>query len=311
LSQQKEKIEGTMYLSDLLDAKSILHENRILNREQVYHLLVERICKHNRLPVCGNALVDMILQRDSLSSTAYPTGIAIPHIRMEGLKDTIVAMAFLQNPIDYEATRVNWICLIISDKSSSNLYLNLVAALLKISKDDAMLEKLMKAPDGFHVLQRLRHPEIPLKKEITLSDIMISDVAKVKPDTSLTELSSLLCSRNLSFVPVVDDNGNYLGEVNILRFLKVGVPDYLMMLDNVSFLRSYEPLEKLFEQEDILSVKDIMSRDEEYLSPETSIPEAVFEMIQHHKRFYSVVDSSGKLVGVVTAMDIFRKVIKA
>ncbi|NLN34798.1 MAG: CBS domain-containing protein, partial [Candidatus Cloacimonetes bacterium] len=89
------------------------------------------------------------------------------------------------------------------------------------------------------------------------------------------------------------------------------VPDYLMMLDNISFLSSYEPLERLFEQEDILAVKDIMQSDTEYLSPAASIPEVVFMMIQKQKRFYSVVDDSGKLVGVVTAMDIFRKVIKA
>jgi CBS domain-containing protein len=58
-------------------------------------------------------------------------------------------------------------------------------------------------------------------------------------------------------------------------------------------------------------VKDIMQSDTEYLSPAASIPEVVFMMIQKQKRFYSVVDDSGKLVGVVTAMDIFRKVIKA
>ncbi|HQB97881.1 MAG TPA: CBS domain-containing protein, partial [Candidatus Cloacimonadota bacterium] len=151
----------------------------------------------------------------------------------------------------------------------------------------------------------------PIKKELTLSDIMITDVVSIRPDARLSELSAMICSRNLSFVPVVDENGIYLGEVNILRLLKVGVPDYLMMLDNISFLRSYEPLEKLFEQEDLLRVRDIMNPDEEFLREDTSIPEAVFEMIQHHKRFYSVVDSTGKLAGVVTAMDIFRKVIKA
>jgi mannitol/fructose-specific phosphotransferase system IIA component (Ntr-type) len=300
-----------MYLSNLLDPRAIIHESRILNREQVYHELAERICKHNRLPVCGNALVQQILLRDTQSSTAYPTGIAIPHIRMDGFADTVVGMAFLQNPLDYDGTKVHWVCLIISDKSSSNLYLNLVAALLRLSKDAALMDALLNAHDGFHVVQRLKALQIPIKKEITLSDIMITDVVSIAPDAKLSDLSALLCSRNLSFVPVTDEHGRYLGEVNILRFLKVGVPDYLMMLDNVSFLRSYEPLEKLFEQEGILSVKDIMSRDEEYLKPDTSIPEAVFEMIQHHKRFYSVVDNSGILVGVVTAMDIFRKVIKA
>ena len=300
-----------MYLSDLLDAKSIVHENRVLTQEQIYTTLVERICKHNRLPVCGSALVDLIMERDRESSTAYPTGIAIPHIRMDNFEDTLVAMAFLQNPIDYEGTKVHWICLIITDKSSSNLYLNLVASLLKISKDTALMSSLMTATDGIHVLQRFKALEIPIKKELTLSDIMITDVVSIRPDARLSELSAMICSRNLSFVPVVDENGIYLGEVNILRLLKVGVPDYLMMLDNISFLRSYEPLEKLFEQEDLLRVRDIMNPDEEFLREDTSIPEAVFEMIQHHKRFYSVVDSTGKLAGVVTAMDIFRKVIKA
>ncbi|MDZ4182178.1 MAG: CBS domain-containing protein, partial [Candidatus Cloacimonadaceae bacterium] len=103
---------------------------------------------------------------------------------------------------------------------------------------------------------------------------------------------------------------NFLGEVSILKVLKVGLPDYLMMLDNLAFLKSYEPLESLFEKEDTLRVADVMKREVEVLSPSASIIEAVFEMIQNDKRFFSVVED-GKLLGIVTAMDIFRKVIKA
>lgn len=300
-----------MLLANLLDARAIVHESRILSREQVYQELVERICRHHNLPICGSALLYMILERDQESSTAYPTGIAIPHIRMDNYRDTVVSMAFLQNPLDYEGTKVHWVCLVITDKSSSNLYLNLVAALLKLSKDSQVMQSLMHQHDGGGVVQLLAKMEIPLKKDITVADIMITEPVSISKDALLTELSGILCSRNLSFIPVVDQNNRYLGEVNILRLLKVGVPDYLMMLDNVSFLRSYEPLEKLFEQEDVLTVKDIMEKKEEYLTPDASIPEAVFEMIQHQKRFYSVVDPSGILVGVITAMDIFRKVIKA
>lgn len=300
-----------MLVSNLLDARAIIHEHRILTKEQVYRTLVDRICRHYNLPVCGEGLIKLILERDQESTTAYPTGIAIPHIRMDNYRDTVVGMAFLQNPLDYEGTKVHWVCLVITDKSSSNLYLNLVAALLKLSKDSQVMQSLMNQHDGGGVVQLLAKMEIPLKKDITVADIMITDPVSIRKDALLTELSGILCSRNLSFIPVVDKNNRYLGEVNILRLLKVGVPDYLMMLDNVSFLRAYEPLDRLFEQEGVLTVGEIMSTDEEYLSSETSIPEAVFEMIQHQKRFYSVVDPSGFLVGVITAMDIFRKVIKA
>ncbi len=300
-----------MLLSDLLDAKSILHENRVLTREQVYRLLVERICHHRKLPVCGEGLMQMILERDHQSSTAYPTGIAIPHVRMEDFRDTMIGMTFLQNPIDYDGQKVHWICLVITNKSSSNIYLNLVAALLKISKDPALMRELGELRDGHAVVHRLHKLGIRIKKEITLGDIMISEPITISPDAKLSELSAILCSKEISFLPVVDENNRYLGEVSILNLLKVGVPDYLMMLDNVSFLRSYEPLERLFEQEDTLTVRDIMSKEEESLNPDSSIPEAVFTMIQNQKRFYSVVDESRKLVGVVTASDIFRKVIKA
>ncbi len=76
---------------------------------------------------------------------------------------------------------------------------------------------------------------------------------------------------------MVDQNLNYLGEVNILDLLKVGIPDYLMMLDNLNFLMSFEPLEKLFENENEIKVSEIMSRDEIYLRPEASIIEAVLK----------------------------------
>ncbi|MCB5262403.1 MAG: CBS domain-containing protein [Candidatus Cloacimonetes bacterium] len=299
-----------MYLSDLLDAKAILHIAEALSKEQVYRMLVEKLCKHYHLPTCGDALLQKILQRDQVSSTAYPTGISIPHIRMDEFEDTVVAMAFLDSPLDCEGTPVHWVCLVITDKSSSKLYLNLVAGLLKMSKDTGLVKSMLET-DGPGVAHKIKDLKICITKEITVADVMVTDPISIRPQASLTELGDLISTHRISAVPVTDENGIYLGEVNILRLLKVGVPDYLMMLDDVSFLRSYEPLEKLFEQEDILTVGEIMNDHEEYLGPDTSIPEAVFDMIQRHRRFYSVVDEQGKLVGVVTAMDIFRKIIKA
>jgi CBS domain-containing protein len=51
-----------------------------------------------------------------------------------------------------------------------------------------------------------------------------------------------------------------------------------------------------------------MRKDETYLHPAASVVEAVFVMMQERKRYISVVDN-GLLKGVITAMDIFRKII--
>ena len=94
----------------------------------------------------------------------------------------------------------------------------------------------------------------------------------------------------------------------MLNLLKVGVPDYLMMIDNLNFLLSFEPLEHLFETMDVATVGEIMETEEPVLHPKASIVETVALMIRHRKSFVSIVDE-GKLVGVITATDILHKVI--
>ncbi len=297
-----------MLLASFLEAHNILFENRVLTKEQVYKQLVDRLCSQYKLPVCGSKLLELIFQREEEVSSAYPTGIAIPHIRMDGLNDTLIAMTFLQNPLDYNGIKVSWVVLILTDKTSSKTYLNIVAALLKLSKDKEAMAALASAGDGYSVIQYLKRNEVEVKKDVTVADIMVQNPIAVLPQNSLRELINLMGTHRVAGMPVVDETGKYIGEVNVLNLLKVGVPNYVMMLDNLSFLASYEPLENLFGKQDILFVKDIMTTGDVFIRPESSIIEAVFLMFSQNKRYLSVVKDE-KLVGLVTAMDILIKVI--
>lgn len=301
-----------MLLADFLDPKTIAYENRVLNRVQVYEEIIERICRQRQHTTykCGKAMLEAILEREKESSMAYATGIAIPHIRVDGLEDTLIGMTFLQNPLDYDGTEVNWVVLIFTDRSSSKIYLNIVAALLKLSQDTELMRQVRQAADGHALIHLLRHRDVSIGKDLCLGDIMITDPCCVLPDATLRDLDKIINEHAISLVPVVDENRGYLGEVTVLDVLKVGVPDYLMRMDNLAFLRTFEPLENLFENEDKITVREIMRKDAKTLSPDSSIVEAVFQMIQNRRRSFSVVDR-GRLVGVVTAMDVFRRVIKA
>ena len=301
-----------MQLSDFLDPRTILMEHRVLTREQVYENMMRSLCESHRLelPICGAPLLQKILERDRESSTAYPSGIAIPHIRLDGFEDTLISLCFLQNPLDFDGTSVHWIALIITDKSSSKLYLNIVAALLGLSKNTELMKALHAEKDGHGIKQQIAKQAVRVSKEIFLADIMITDPITVSPCTTLKELNALMNTHNIAGFPVVDEHNRFVGEVNILNLLKVGVPDYMLMLENLAFLQSYEPLERIFEQEENLCVQDFMETDVVTLNSTAAIIEAVYEMILQRKRYFSVVDQ-GQLKGVITAMDIFRKVIKA
>jgi PTS system nitrogen regulatory IIA component len=299
-----------MQLISLLDPKLIYFEEKNFHKEAILANMVEKICSFYKLPQCGDNLLEQVLQRERESSTVYPTGLAIPHVRMENFSDTVICVCIPRPPLMEEELPIKIFVLIISDKNSAKLYLNIVAAIMKLSKDTAFMESLYKEKDGNGVYNLLKKANIKVKEELTIQDIMTPNPIVINENASLKELGDLLGGNNITFLPVVNQQGQLVGEVNILQYLKVGVPDYLMMMDNLNFLRSFEPFERLFEKEELVKVKEIMSKPEEVTHPDSSIIEVVFELIQHQKRFLTVVQDK-KVVGIITAMDIFRKVVRA
>ncbi|MCB5224819.1 MAG: CBS domain-containing protein [Candidatus Cloacimonadaceae bacterium] len=301
-----------MLLADFLDPKTIAFEQRELEREQVYLEIIQRICSHRHPGVnhCDQELLDAILAREKEAPMAYAGSIAIPHVRLDGLDDILIGMTFLEKPLDYDGIKVDWIILILTDKSSSKIYLNIVAALLRMSKDPQIMENLRGLKDGHEVIHFLKQQQIEVGSELTIADIMVKNPVCVSPQDKLSKVDSLLNKHSIAMLPVVDDDHNYLGEINILDVLKVGVPDYLMRISDLAFLSSFEPLENLFEKEEELSAEDVMRTDTIYLNPTDSVVEAVFHMLRENRRYFCVLEN-GKIVGVITAMDVFKKVIKA
>jgi PTS system nitrogen regulatory IIA component len=299
-----------MQLISLLDSKLIYFEEQSLPKEDVYRKLVAKICSFYKLPDCGTRLFNLIMKREAEATTVYPTGLAIPHIRLDGFNDTVIGICIPRKPIIDEEQEIKLIVLIITDNSSAKLYLNIVADLVRLSKNDKLFNQILSEKDSAGVFQILKHANIIIKEDLTIKDIMNTEPITINENATLKELGDVLSGNNITMIPVVSSSGHYVGEVNILQFLKVGVPDYLMMMNNLNFLRSYEPFENLFQQEDKVRVKDIMSRQELTLSPDSSIIEAVFKMIQSQKRFFTVTQDK-KVTGIITAMDIFRKVVRA
>ena len=82
-----------------------------------------------------------------------------------------------------------------------------------------------------------------------------------------------------------------------------------MMLDNLSFLSTLDPFDKLLENEDTIQIKKIMNKPLVQLAPEASIIEATFEMTQHKRRQIPVVKDK-KIVGVISYMDILKKILR-
>ncbi len=299
-----------MHLFSLLNPKLIYFEDRVLDKEQILKDLIEKICDSFELKGRCKQLYELVMQREKEAPTVYPTGIAIPHVRVDDLDDTIIAICIPQKPIRNGDAEIKIYILILTDKNVSSFYLNVVAAFMRISKDTDFFNRLLSAGDPHNFINLIKDAGIVIKDEVTVSDIMTPVPHVINENESIKAFAEMMKEEGLYYVPVVNNDGDWVGDVNILHYLEVSLPDYMKLLNNVNFLRNFEPFEHLYKKEDNILIRDVMSKPERLLKPEYSVIEAVFEMVRQKKQTFSVIQDK-KVVGIITAMDIYKKVVRA
>ncbi len=136
-----------------------------------------------------------------------------------------------------------------------------------------------------------------MKKEL-VKDWMSKDVITMKPDANLPEAHKLMMKEEIRRLPVVDDNGRLLGIVTLgdIRGAEPSTATNLSVWE-LNYLLAKCTLEK------------IMTADPITISVEATIGQAARLMLENRISGLPVVDSQGKLLGIITESDIFSMVV--
>lgn len=298
-----------LHLSSLLNKDLIKINITCDSLETIYSILIDEICDTFALPEPCSDLLQRILERDKEASTVFPTGVAIPHVHIEGYDDTIIGIAIPSEPVKTDDGDIKLFILVISGTLQNTLYLHILQSIIKLSKDTNLFNRLLKVKKPDEFIELIAEGDFGLKRNVTVSDLMSNKLYYVKREMTLKELGNIFYEKNFGYCPVVDDNLNLIGEVTVLDLIMTGFPDYTNYLGNMNFLKSFEPFETLLREEKNIKVIDIMKKTECQLNPDASVIEAVFLMKKFKRRDIPVVIDK-KIVGVISFMDIFRKVIK-
>lgn len=299
-----------MQLSSLLDSDLIYFEEESKSKDQILADMVDKVCTYYHCSKSHEELLQKIYQRESESPTVYPCGVAVPHIRLENFSDTQICICFPRHPFMDKELEVKMVVLVITNSGSNQLYLNLVATLMRLCKNEELMKLILKEKSGGGVFHIIETADLRVHQELTIADVMSRNPWTINQNATLKELADLMVEHQANFVPVVDDNGFLVGEINVLAYLKTGVPDYLLLMNNLHFLRNFDALNHITEHEDSILVKSLMKPAGEVTYPTSSIIKVVFKMIQLNLKRMTVIDKH-KVVGVVTAMDILSKAIRS
>jgi len=298
-----------MKLASLLNQELICLKSPVTTKAEAIAMLIGKMYKNYTFELDKDSLEQEVKKRETLGGTTFASGIAVPHARLDKFKDLIIGICVPQVPFQDEGTTVRMVVMILTDKSSSALYLNSLAAFLTISKKSDSFDRLLQSATAGDFIEKMTGLDISIKKELTVADIMTTELVTVRPETNLKDLADMFYSNKLSYIPVLDAKGDFIGEVTVGDTLRLGIPDYATMVGSLNFLSTFEPLEELLKNEEKLLVAQIMKKPSFKFTESTSIIEAVLELTQNKRRHIPVVRDK-KIVGVVSTMDILNKVLR-
>jgi CBS domain-containing protein len=136
-----------------------------------------------------------------------------------------------------------------------------------------------------------------MKREL-VKDWMTREVVTITPQVTLPEAHHLMTNHRIRRLPVVKE-GRLVGIVT-LGDVREAEPS------NATTLSIWE-LNYLLAK---LKIEEIMTHHSITISPDATIGEAAQVMLERKISGLPVVDSAGKLVGIITESDIFRLVVR-
>jgi CBS domain-containing protein len=298
-----------MKLHNLLSEPLILLDRPVKGKEEAIQILVKAVQSRYPFPLKPEEIQKAVMARESLGGTSFPTGIAVPHARLDFLDDIVVAVLRPAQPLPDPVAPVRLVVLMLTSQNKPAIYLNSLSSILKFSQKTEAFEKALAAPSAKDFLDTVAAEDYNLVKVVPVEDLLTEAPTTVGPDDTLATLIDLFHRRNLSYVPVVDEEGRLVGEVGLGDVLKAGFPDFTSQVGSLRFLKSFEPFETLLQKEDSVLVKDLMKPVAFGCDPSASVVELCFEFLQKGRRHCPVVKGR-QLVGVLSIMDILNKVIR-
>lgn len=146
-----------------------------------------------------------------------------------------------------------------------------------------------------------------LPRHTRVRDIMTPTPRKVNPDTPLDEVARLLLSSTFTGVPVVDDRGRPVGVISQSDLLyKAGMPMRLGLLAASDQGKVAPVLAALKAKK----AKDVMTSPPVIIGQDDLVTAAVDLMLNKQVKRLPVVDGEGKLVGVLSRLDVFHTVLR-
>lgn len=144
-----------------------------------------------------------------------------------------------------------------------------------------------------------------LPPRIRVRDVMTPAPKRVRTTTPVDEVVRLLLSSPFTGVPVVDAQDRPVGVISQSDLIyRAGMPVRLALMA----ASEPETVEMILKSLAEMTAEAIMTRPDIHIQEEALLSEAIARMLEKNVKRLPVVDAWGKLVGIVSRMDVFQTI---
>lgn len=142
-----------MKLADILRESCVIANIKGGTKREILFEMVETL-KKEKLIDDVDAVVDIIMERESLGSTGIGDGVAIPHGKMKKLKTILCVAGRSKEGVNFDAVDrrpVHIFFLVLAPEDSASLHLKVLSRISKVLRDQSFRKKILKLSDAHEI----------------------------------------------------------------------------------------------------------------------------------------------------------------
>jgi len=146
-----------MKIADFLEANTIISNLNSKTKQDVIRELANTISSaHSNIN--KEKLVEVLLEREKLCSTAVDLGVAVPHAKLSGITEIILGFGRSLKGIVFESLDnkpTNFFITIIAPEDTTGVHIQLLARISKVFRNQDLRSRLMKCDSEEEIFQTI------------------------------------------------------------------------------------------------------------------------------------------------------------
>lgn len=304
-----------MKLSSYIDKKLVYVGIEAKNKYEVITKMVEMIAKADNISKNQKEqILTSILNREEEMSTVMGKGVAIPHAKVDNYDDIVLAIGILKDPIYCESAlnikeEIKVVFMIISGVAKTKIMLKLISTIMNLVSNSELLQFIKNESEKDNIVKKIKDSNIEVSENVIAEDVMEKNIEPILLTNTLHEVARKFILDNITGLPVVDENNQFIGEITERELIEYGMPKYASLMNDLAFLNIGEQtFELYFKNEHLITVKDLYRKNALTVDKNASIIEVCFLMITKGNTRVYVVENK-KYIGMITRSDIIKKVL--